>query len=169
MNEDEAVSSFCRQTISRVRNKLLRSAEENRRRQSPRAAGGSDGTGSRDPSEPPPVPTEPSPVPLQLIAMLRIKTLKERMRRAAEVELHDPEACSACQQQQASLALKTFIRRKKTQLQFQTLTDRLNTHTGERLDTFEGSWCKKNLPKPTDAPHWIWEELLSEDMRVTAT
>lgn len=25
------------------------------------------------------------------------------------------------------------------------------------------------LPKPLDAPHWIWEELLSGHMQVTAT
>ncbi|XP_029297045.1 uncharacterized protein LOC115014387 [Cottoperca gobio] len=67
-------------------------------------------------------------VPPQLISMLRLKTFKEDMRRAAEVELHDPAVCNVCEQEQASLALKSFIWRKKTQLQFQTLKGRLNTH-----------------------------------------
>ncbi|XP_035524713.1 uncharacterized protein LOC118333257 isoform X2 [Morone saxatilis] len=64
---------------------------------------------------------EVRPVPPQLIPMLRLKTFKEQMRRAAEVELHDPAVCSVCEQEQAQLALKSFIKRKKTQLQFQTL------------------------------------------------
>ncbi|KAK1903585.1 Nephrin [Dissostichus eleginoides] len=51
-------------------------------------------------------------VPPQLLSMLRLKTVKEDMRRAAAVELHDPVACSVSVQ------------------------------------------C---LPKPFNAPHWIWE------------
>lgn len=51
------------------------------------------------------------------------------MWQAAEAELHDPSACSACEQEQASLALRSFIRRKKTQLHFQTPKGRLNTHS----------------------------------------
>lgn len=50
--------------------------------------------------------------------------------KAAEVELHDPAACCECEQEQACVALKGFIRRKKTQLQFQTLKERLNMHSG---------------------------------------
>lgn len=50
--------------------------------------------------------------------------------KAAEVELHDPAACCECEQEQACVALKGFIRRKKTQLQFQTLNERLNMHSG---------------------------------------
>ncbi|KAK2849420.1 hypothetical protein Q5P01_009254 [Channa striata] len=70
---------------------------------------------------------EVQPVPVQLMLMLRIQTFKEDVKRAAEVELHDPSACRVCQRENASLALKSFIRRKKTQLQFQTLQARLNT------------------------------------------
>ncbi|KAG7241776.1 hypothetical protein INR49_024746 [Caranx melampygus] len=66
-------------------------------------------------------------VPIQLMSMLRLKAVQEKMRRAAEVELHDPAECSECRQEQASLALRSFIWRKKTQLQYQTLTARLNT------------------------------------------
>lgn len=47
---------------------------------------------------------------------------------AAEVELHDPAVCGVCEQEQASLALKSFIRRKTTQLRYQSLKARLNTH-----------------------------------------
>lgn len=68
------------------------------------------------------------PVPPQIILNLRLKTLKEEMRRkAAEVELHDPAVCSVCEQEQASLALRSFISRKKTQLHVQRLMGRLNT------------------------------------------
>ncbi|XP_029918195.1 uncharacterized protein LOC115366745 [Myripristis murdjan] len=66
-------------------------------------------------------------VPPQLISLLRHKTFKEEMKRAVEVELHDPAVCSMCEQKQASVALSTFIRRKKTQLDVQTLEERLNT------------------------------------------
>lgn len=47
---------------------------------------------------------------------------------AAEVELRDPTACGDSEEEQASVALKSFIRRKATRLQFLTLTGRLNTH-----------------------------------------
>ena len=47
---------------------------------------------------------------------------------AAEVELHDPAVCCVCEKEQASLALKSFIRRKTTQLRYQSLKARLNTH-----------------------------------------
>ncbi|KAI4819474.1 hypothetical protein KUCAC02_004720, partial [Chaenocephalus aceratus] len=61
---------------------------------------------------------------------------------AAEVELQDPAACRVCEQERASLALRSFIGRKKTQLKLQTLTGRLNTHLSYG---------------PFNAPHWIWE------------
>ncbi|XP_076747425.1 uncharacterized protein LOC143421553 [Maylandia zebra] len=151
MEEEEALRNYCRTMISRVRNK----------RQCPREHkhGGAKGSnwpeterqvasahrGSNlhvlerniDPASPhvgqgPAVPH----APFQLVTMLRIKTLKEEMRRVAEVELHGPAVCSVCAQEQASLALKTFIRRKKTQLQIQALKSRLNTRLG--LDTLGG-------------------------------
>lgn len=53
------------------------------------------------------------------------------------MELHDPAVCSACEQEQASLALNSFIRRKKTQLQFHTLKGRLNTHLGYGVSDLE--------------------------------
>lgn len=81
-------------------------------------------------------------VPPELIAVLRLKTLKERWRRAAEVELRDPGVCGACEQEQASLALASFIRRKKTQLLFQTLTDRLNTRLSYGGCERRGSLCE---------------------------
>lgn len=157
--------NYCREMICRVRSEQLplQSCEGNRRRQTHRAAGGSDRTRRRVPAETRDPPEEnlnlshgehfsphqcQGPVPPQIIAMLRLKTFREQMRRAAEVELHDPAVCSVCQQQQASLALKTFIRRKKTQLQFQTLKGRLNTHL--RLDTFEGVGAKS--PKALRCP-----------------
>lgn len=59
--------------------------------------------------------------------------------KAAEVELHDPAACCECEQEQACVALKGFIRRKKTQLQFQTLNKRLNMHSGHVVSGFAGS------------------------------
>ncbi|XP_033948957.1 uncharacterized protein [Pseudochaenichthys georgianus] len=80
-------------------------------------------------------------VPPQLLSMLRLKTVKEDMRRAAEVELQDPAACRVCEQERASLALRSFIGRKKTQLKLQTLTGRLNTHLSYGEDV------KSILPK----------------------
>ncbi|XP_034740304.1 uncharacterized protein LOC117952266 [Etheostoma cragini] len=71
-------------------------------------------------------------VPPRLLLMLKLKTFNEKMKRAAEVELHDPAVCCVCERQQASLALESFIRRKKTQLQFQALKGRLNTHLSYR-------------------------------------
>ncbi|XP_023251762.1 uncharacterized protein LOC111646487 [Seriola lalandi dorsalis] len=91
---------------------------------------------------------EVQPVPIQLISMLRLKTIKEQMRRAAEVELHDPAVCSVCEQEQAFLALKSFIWRKKTQLQFQTLTARLSTHMSHEDYRSGASLCKVSLSPP---------------------
>lgn len=150
MEEEEALRNYCRTMISRVRNK--RQSPRSTNMEEPKGATGpklrdklhqrTEGVTSRvlerniDPASPhvgqgPAVPH----APFQLVTMLRIKTLEE-MRRAAEVELHGPTVCSVCAQEQASLALKTFIRRKKTQLQIQALKCRLNTRLG--LDTLGG-------------------------------
>ncbi|XP_060936223.1 uncharacterized protein LOC133012263 [Limanda limanda] len=111
-------------------------------------------------------------VPLQLLSTLRLRTFEadaKRVRRRdlrvthssqcncrapshpcslvdlwQEVELHDPAVCSACEQEQASLALKTFIWRKKTQLHMQTLKGRLNTHPSSRDRAGWRSLCKKS-------------------------
>lgn len=56
--------------------------------------------------------------------------------KAGEVELHDPAACCECEQEQARVALTAFIRRKKTQLQFQTLEARLNMLLGHQVSGF---------------------------------
>ncbi|CAB1441081.1 unnamed protein product [Pleuronectes platessa] len=90
-------------------------------------------------------------VPLQLISMLRLQTLEADERRAAELELHDPAVCSACEQEQASLALTTFIWRKKTQLRMQTLKGRLNTRSSSRDRAGWMSLCKKS-PKVIRCP-----------------
>lgn len=146
MEEEEALINFCRRVIPQVRSKLqhLESSEEQRRRHRGRTegerravlAGDEFRDGSREKHQtshslmcqgP-----EVQPVPPQLMSMLRLKTFKEDMRRAAEAELHHPAVCCPCEQQQASLALKSFIRRKTTQLHFQTLQDRLNTHSSQR-------------------------------------
>uniref|UniRef100_UPI003AAE66B9 uncharacterized protein isoform X2 n=1 Tax=Centroberyx gerrardi TaxID=166262 RepID=UPI003AAE66B9 len=88
---------------------------------------------------------------------------------AVEVELHDPAVCDVCEQKQASLALNTFIRRKKTQLEVQTLEDRLNTQLCYRDNLCLLGEFVQNLPQPSNSSHRIWEELLGRDMRVTAT
>lgn len=59
--------------------------------------------------------------------------------KAAKVELHDPAACCACEQEQACVALKGFIRRKKTQLQFQALKGRLNINLRHEVSGFTRS------------------------------
>lgn len=59
--------------------------------------------------------------------------------KADKVELHDPAACCECEQEQACVALNGFIRRKKTQLQFQTLAMRLNIHLGQEVSGFTRS------------------------------
>lgn len=67
---------------------------------------------------------------------------------AAEAEPHDPAACGVCERQRASLAFTGFIRRKKTQLQFQTLKARLNTHLGRGVSDFE--LHAAGVPPPAD-------------------
>ncbi|XP_041800537.1 uncharacterized protein LOC121611880 isoform X2 [Chelmon rostratus] len=150
--EEEARRNHCRRMISLIRSKQQHqeSSAEDRRRQKHRGARGSQRTecekqavaggefqAHRDQTSPSLACQGPEvqPVPPQLISMLRLKTLKEEMRRAAEVELHDPAACSVCEQEQASLALESFIRRKRTQLRFQTLKGRLNTPELRRVCT----------------------------------
>ncbi|XP_018530970.1 uncharacterized protein LOC108882768 [Lates calcarifer] len=181
MEEEEAMRSYCREMIFRVRNKqqhLQPPREEERRGHKHRGRqGGRERTETRrkvvaedewrnyrERNVPLPDCTErerqqPSlnlrcqgpdvqPVPPQVISMLRLKTFKEEMRRATEVALHDPAVCSMCEQEQASLALKSFIWRKKTQLQFQTLKGRLNTHMDQGDCTSLGSWCKMSQSPP---------------------
>ncbi|CAK6967729.1 uncharacterized protein LOC117260925 [Scomber scombrus] len=148
MEEEEALRNYCRRMISVASNKQqqLEKQEEEKGREKTGTTGQvlagirghgkcyvpfSDGTNRwRNLTSPILMSQGPEAqlAPLQLITMLRLKAFKEKMRRAAEVELHDPAVCSECEQKQAALALKTFIRRKKTQLQFQTLKGRLNTH-----------------------------------------
>lgn len=179
--EEEALRQHCRRMIVLVRSKQqqLESSEEERRGHQHKGARGRESTGAggqvasdelRDrrecklalPDRTKRVRDQTSlnikcqgleeqPVPPQLILMLRLKTFMENMRRAAEVELHDPAVCRMCEQEQASLALKSFIRRKKTQLQFQTLKGRLNTHFNY------GEFARRGA---FGAPHWNWEELL---------
>nr|XP_043896070.1 uncharacterized protein LOC122778354 isoform X2 [Solea senegalensis] len=67
---------------------------------------------------------------------------------AADMELHEPSLCSMCEQQQASLALRSFIWRKKTQLQLQTLTGRLNTPSSHRDDTNWMGLCSISQSRP---------------------
>ncbi|KAG7517704.1 hypothetical protein JOB18_014511 [Solea senegalensis] len=160
--EEEALGRCCRVMVSRVRHKQqqqqqLQNSEVSRnnkeaggRRQ--RSEGGDDrvcNLPERQPSlglkcQGPQVQT----VPLQLISTLRLKTLKEEMRRAADMELHEPSLCSMCEQQQASLALRSFIWRKKTQLQLQTLTGRLNTPSSHRDDTNWMGLCSISQSRP---------------------
>ncbi|XP_074504137.1 uncharacterized protein LOC141775085 isoform X1 [Sebastes fasciatus] len=173
--EEEAL----RRLISRVRNKQqhLQSSEEERSRHEHKGATWREWTGcerevvaggdefrdqrecnlplSRETDQTSPNLTCQGPevqsVPPQLISMLRLKTFKEEMRRAAEVELHDPAVCSVCEQEQASLALKSFIRRKKTQLRFQALKGRLNTH----LNCGEECTRRGSLGKISQSPSML--------------
>ncbi|KAI3351947.1 hypothetical protein L3Q82_020772, partial [Scortum barcoo] len=165
--EGEAVRKHCRRMISLVRQKQLESSEGGRRRtRSERGAEAGEESPHRGQSRLPLPPghrappghmcAEARPVPLQLISTLRLKTVEGELRRAAEVELHDPSACSVCEQEQASLALKSFIRRKKTQLQLQALKGRLNTHPGcgvsdSRTSAHVGGVCVKP-PKALRCP-----------------
>ncbi|XP_029578633.1 uncharacterized protein LOC115167971 [Salmo trutta] len=99
------------------------------------------------------------PVPLQLISALKMKTFTEEMRRAMDTELHDPSVCGVCVQQQAALSLNTFIRRKTTQLDTNTLEDKLHTHLYNRDAVCLLGELLRGLPKPSDAPSRIWEQL----------
>ncbi|XP_049442502.1 uncharacterized protein LOC125894883 [Epinephelus fuscoguttatus] len=171
--EEEALRRYCRRMIHRVRDKQqqLQSSEEDRGARRRQRSGcerqlvpGDEFRHPRECSLPLPDCTTPQrdqtspslicqgpgvqPVPPQLISMLRLKTFKEDMRRAAEVELHDPAVCSECVQEQASLALTSFIRRKETQLQSQTLKGRLNTHLSYGECGGSGSWCNISQSPP---------------------
>ncbi|XP_062332503.1 uncharacterized protein C8orf48-like [Osmerus eperlanus] len=103
------------------------------------------------------------PVPLQLISMLKLKSFTEEMRRAADIEIHDPSVCGECVEQQASLALDTFIQRKRTLLDSLTLEDRLQTHLCNRDTVCLLGELLRNLPKLSDAPQTIWEELQAKE------
>lgn len=192
--EEEALRNHCRKMISRVRNKEqqhLQSSEGERRTRTRRrrrtdretqVVAGDEFGDHRECNLPLPDCTpqetdqtspnlmcqgpEVQTVPPQLISMLRLKTFKEEMRRAAEVELHDPAVCNVCEQEQASLALKSFIRRKKTQLQFQTLKGRLNTHPSLWRVSASGEFGSQSPSMPLTG---FREELLGGDVRVTAT
>ncbi|XP_046874458.1 uncharacterized protein C8orf48-like isoform X2 [Hypomesus transpacificus] len=103
------------------------------------------------------------PVPMQLISVLKLKSFAEEMRRAADIEIHDPSVCGECVEQQASLALDTFIQRKRTLLDSLTLEDRLQTHLCNRDTVCLLGELLRNLPKLSDAPQTIWEELQAKE------
>lgn len=103
------------------------------------------------------------PVPIQLISVLKLKSFTEEMRRAAETEIHNPSECGECVRQQATLALDTFIRRKRTQLDSLTLEDRLQTHLCNRDAICLLGELLQTLPKLSDAPNRIWDELQAKE------
>ncbi|XP_029368911.1 uncharacterized protein LOC115050235 [Echeneis naucrates] len=150
MEEEAALRRYCRTMI-----RAIQSRQQHQQSRQRRAGRGADTGEGRDRREPPLPPAshshgpEPRPVPPQLLSVLRLKTVQEHMRRAAEVELHDPAVCSMCEQQQAFLALRSFIWRKKTQLQLPLLMARQNTHWSRRL-----SDCRNATFSPSPAiPH----------------
>lgn len=48
-------------------------------------------------------------------------------------------------------------------------TEGQTKHTLELWRVWRQWELVQHLSKPSDAPHWIWEELLGGDVRVTAT
>ncbi|KAA8588508.1 hypothetical protein FQN60_009853 [Etheostoma spectabile] len=147
--EEEALQNHCRRMISRVRNKRhpRSSSSERGRHAQHRGANGRErrtgvvaGDHFRDLREcnvdlPFPYSTsspnlicqgpEDLAAPPLLLLMLKLKTFNEKVKRRRSSTT--PQS-AVCERLQASLALESFIRRKKTQLQFQALKGRLNTH-----------------------------------------
>ncbi|KAL0973785.1 hypothetical protein UPYG_G00211140 [Umbra pygmaea] len=107
--------------------------------------------------------TPSEPVPLQFISALKLKSFREEMKRAVNAELHHPGQCERCLQQQATLSLNTFIRRKTTQLDAGTLEAKLQVHLCNRDAVCLLGEFLRDIPKPSDAPNWIWKQLQARE------
>ncbi|XP_041712647.1 uncharacterized protein LOC121545843 [Coregonus clupeaformis] len=163
----ELQSETCRRMIIQVHRKQnteTTAASERRERQKEKR-GCEDLAGEPRPAAQPQPQLQPEHVPLQLISALKMKSFTEEMRRAMDTELHDPSVCGVCVQQQAALSLNTFIRRKTTQLDANTLEDRLHTHLYNRDAVCLWGELVRGLPKPSDAPSRIWEQLQARGKR----
>ncbi|XP_023698777.1 uncharacterized protein C8orf48 isoform X2 [Paramormyrops kingsleyae] len=80
-------------------------------------------------------------VPRHFIATLKLKSFTAQLKQLSQVDIHTPSHCRACQDQQAKLAIHTFIRTKTTQLESQLMKEKLDLHIYNNL-------CQEVTPAP---------------------
>ncbi|XP_063793287.1 uncharacterized protein C8orf48 homolog [Pseudophryne corroboree] len=108
-------------------------------------------------------PVEPTgipplcPVPQELMNRLRLQSIKEAMKQAMQIEMHDPVSCPDCRIKQAELAECHFVRMKKTKLETDLLHKKMEEYTySTNLVSCIGE-IHQSLPKPSDECITIWQ------------
>ncbi|XP_063169690.1 uncharacterized protein C8orf48 homolog [Candoia aspera] len=104
-------------------------------------------------------------VPCELVNRLRLKNIKEMVKKIAETEMHQPSRCPFCMKKRAEVAKAEFLRRKKTILDNVLLREKLEhyMYTKDSL-TLIGE-IHKSLPKLSEDPRNIWRELNKRDWK----
>ncbi|XP_054852441.1 uncharacterized protein C8orf48 homolog [Eublepharis macularius] len=98
-------------------------------------------------------------VPDQLVNKLHLKNIKETMKQLAETEMHQPSQCLDCKKKRAELAKDTFLRRKKTLMEWILLQEKLENHIYTKDALVLIGEIHQSLPKPSEDPRNIWQEL----------
>ncbi|KAI4873458.1 hypothetical protein NFI96_027309 [Prochilodus magdalenae] len=149
LDETVALNAYCKKRIKQVKqqNNLLECSEKQQMRK----------CASIKPAQ----PIGDQSVPVQFICTLRLKTFREEMRKGAEQDFHEPSCCRACLAKQADLAMSSFIRKKKNQLEAQLLEEKIQSHLYNNDTVCLLGEILKDMPKPSDDPCEIWQRLLS--------
>uniref|UniRef100_A0A8C5S6A9 Uncharacterized protein n=1 Tax=Laticauda laticaudata TaxID=8630 RepID=A0A8C5S6A9_LATLA len=98
-------------------------------------------------------------VPSELVNRLHLKSLKEMMKKLAENEMHQPLQCPFCTKKRAEFAKVEFLRRKKTILDNNLLQEKLEDYMYTKDSLTLIGEIHKNLPKLSEDPSNIWQEL----------
>ncbi|XP_075040496.1 uncharacterized protein C8orf48 homolog [Mixophyes fleayi] len=98
-------------------------------------------------------------VPHELMNRLQLQNIKETMKQAMQIEMHEPASCPDCRNRQAELALYQFVRMRKTKLETDLLDKKIEEYTySQNLVTCIGE-IHQSLPKPSDESSTIWQRL----------
>ncbi|XP_013929486.1 PREDICTED: uncharacterized protein C8orf48 homolog isoform X1 [Thamnophis sirtalis] len=145
-----ALQSFCASKINHLRHQ--RSSEplrrNSRKEQRPRMVSRRQQTGGCN-----------SPVPPELVNRLHLKSLKEMMKKIAEMEVHQPSQCRFCMKKRAGFAKVEFLSRKKTILDNVLLQEKLEDYMYTKDSLTLIGEIHKSLPKLSEDPRNIWQKL----------
>ncbi|XP_030620593.1 uncharacterized protein C8orf48-like [Chanos chanos] len=99
-------------------------------------------------------------VPPQLICLQKLKTFNEEMKKAAVEEFHEASGCGACLHNQATLALHSFISRKKSQVCAQALEEKMQSHLYNKDSIYLLGQILREVPRPEDDPCIVWKAMM---------
>lgn len=148
--DDDLPRRFCNEAIKKMKQKV------------------EFGVGVKSP-QPDPVykPDDILLIPPQLVNLVKMKAFMEKLRKAAEEDLHNPQRCFCCEGKKAEHARVDFIKRKTTQLQTPLLQAKLQSHYLNRNSICLIGEVLRDLPRPTDDPGLVWEALRTREEKLT--